>query len=67
MCCVWGARYITGTEKEKYVGLIQSRVYGECNANSNRGFFSPSKTVIAMCGDGGLSMLLGDNSNYFSV
>ena len=61
MCNVWSARYIKATGKRKMIG---SFVHGSmANAMPHAigaSLASPGRQVIAMCGDGGISMLLGD-------
>lgn len=61
MCCVWGARYITGTGDRKMLGSFNhgSMANAMPQAIGAQNTF-PDRQVIAMCGDGGLSMLLGD-------
>jgi pyruvate dehydrogenase (quinone) len=61
MCCVWAARYIDGTGGRKMMGSFN---YGSM-ANAmpqaiGAALACPGKQVIAFCGDGGLSMMLGD-------
>jgi len=61
MCCVWGARYIQSTGKRIMLGSFNHgsmanampMAIGACLNN-------PERQVVALCGDGGLSMLLGD-------
>ena len=61
MCCVWGARYINSTGKRSMIGSFNHgsmanampQAIGAALAFRNR-------QVVAFCGDGGLSMLLGD-------
>lgn len=61
MCNVWSARYIDATGKRKMIG---SFVHGSmANAMPHAigaALASPGTQVVAMCGDGGISMLLGD-------
>lgn len=61
MCCVWGARYITGTGDRKMLGSFNhgSMANAMPQAIGAQNIY-PDRQVIAMCGDGGLSMLLGD-------
>lgn len=63
MCNVWSARYVHATGKRKMIG---SFVHGSmANAMPHAigaSFASPGTQVVAFCGDGGLSMLLGDLS-----
>ncbi len=43
------------------VGIIQSWLDGERHAASDRAALAyPGRQVVALCGDGGISMLLGD-------
>ncbi|MXV52711.1 ubiquinone-dependent pyruvate dehydrogenase [Pedobacter sp. HMF7647] len=63
MCCVWGARHLNATGKRVMLGSFNHgsmanampQAIGACLAR-------PQQQVIALCGDGGLSMLLGDLS-----
>lgn len=61
MCCVWGARYITAT-RDRY--MLGSFIHGSmANAMPHAigaALACPDRQVVAMCGDGGISMLLGD-------
>jgi pyruvate dehydrogenase (quinone) len=61
MCNVWSARYIKANGKRKMIG---SFVHGSmANAMPHAigaAFACPDRQVVAMCGDGGISMLLGD-------
>ncbi|MBO6212481.1 thiamine pyrophosphate-dependent enzyme [Algoriella sp.] len=61
MCCGWGARYITGTGDRKMLGSFNhgSMANAMPQAIGAQNTY-PDRQVIAMCGDGGLSMLLGD-------
>ena len=61
MCCVWGARYIEATDERR---LLDSFNHGSM-ANAmpqaiGAAFACPGRQVIAFCGDGGLSMSMGD-------
>lgn len=61
MCCVWGARYLEANGKRDLLGSFN---YGSM-ANAmpqaiGAALARPKQQVIALCGDGGLSMLLGD-------
>jgi pyruvate dehydrogenase (quinone) len=61
MCCVWGARYITSTGKRKFLGSFNHGSMANAMPMSiGAALAHPEQQVIAMCGDGGLSMLLGD-------
>lgn len=61
MCNVWSARYIKANGKRKMIG---SFVHGSmANAMPHAigaALACPGRQVVAMCGDGGISMLLGD-------
>jgi pyruvate dehydrogenase (quinone) len=61
MCNVWSARYIRANGKREMIG---SFVHGSmANAMPHAigaAFACPDRQVVAMCGDGGISMLLGD-------
>jgi pyruvate dehydrogenase (quinone) len=61
MCNVWSARYIRANGKRKIIG---SFVHGSmANAMPHAigaSLACPGRQIVAMCGDGGLSMLLGD-------
>jgi pyruvate dehydrogenase (quinone) len=61
MCCVWGARYLEATRERNMLG---SWTHGSM-ANAlphaiGAALACPGRQVVALCGDGGLSMLLGD-------
>ena len=61
MCCVWGARYLQATGGRKMLG---SWTHGSM-ANSvphaiGASLSFPGRQVVALAGDGGISMLLGD-------
>ncbi len=61
MCNVWAARYITPNGRRRILG---SYVHGSM-ANAlpqaiGAQFAEPDRQVVALCGDGGLSMLLGE-------
>jgi pyruvate dehydrogenase (quinone) len=61
MCCVWGARYIASTGKRKMLGSFNHGSMANAMPMSiGAALAHPDKQVIALCGDGGLSMLLGD-------
>lgn len=66
MCCVWGARYITGTGERKMLGSFNHGSMANAMPMAiGAALAHPQKQVIAMCGDGGLSMLLGDMATIF--
>ncbi|MCG9793008.1 thiamine pyrophosphate-dependent enzyme [Flavobacterium algicola] len=61
MCCVWGARYIEGTGKRFMLGSFNHGSMANAMPMAIGAQLAyPEKQVIAFCGDGGLSMLLGD-------
>ncbi|MCR8557697.1 ubiquinone-dependent pyruvate dehydrogenase [Mucilaginibacter sp. BJC16-A38] len=61
MCCVWGSRYIQATGKRKMLGSFNHGSMANAMPQAiGAALASPGKQVIALCGDGGLSMLLGD-------
>lgn len=61
MCCVWGARYLHGTGKRKLLGSFNHGSMANAMPMAIGAALShPGQQVIALCGDGGLSMLLGD-------
>ncbi len=61
MCCVWGARFIDGTGKRKMLGSFNHGSMANAMPMAiGAALAHPERQVIALCGDGGLSMLLGD-------
>lgn len=61
MCCVWGSRYIQATGKRKMLGSFNHGSMANAMPQAiGAAFACPGRQVIALCGDGGLSMLLGD-------
>ncbi|NRS88866.1 pyruvate dehydrogenase (quinone) [Flavobacterium sp. 7E] len=61
MCCVWGARYIRGTGKRMMLGSFNHGSMANAMPMAIGAQLAyPDRQVIAFCGDGGLSMLLGD-------
>ncbi|WP_434035761.1 thiamine pyrophosphate-dependent enzyme [Formosa sp. 4Alg 33] len=61
MCCVWGARYIEGTGKRMMLGSFNHGSMANAMPMAIGAQLAyPERQVIAFCGDGGLSMLLGD-------
>ena len=61
MCCVWAARYIEGTGERKMLGSFNHGSMANAMPQAICAALAcPGKQVIAFCGDGGLSMLLGD-------
>ncbi|MBW3519974.1 thiamine pyrophosphate-dependent enzyme [Flavobacterium sp. NKUCC04_CG] len=61
MTCVWGARFITGTGQRKMLGSFNHGSMANAMPMAiGAALAHPEQQIIAMCGDGGLSMLLGD-------
>src|ERR1035437_1876378 len=61
MCCVWAARYINGTGQRKMLGSFNHGSMANAMPQAiGAALACPGKQVIAFCGDGGLSMMLGD-------
>jgi len=61
MCCVWGARYIHSTGKRITLGSFNHGSMANAMPMAiGASLSNPKRQVIALCGDGGLSMLLGD-------
>ncbi|RCH54276.1 ubiquinone-dependent pyruvate dehydrogenase [Mucilaginibacter hurinus] len=61
MSCVWGARYINATGKRKMLGSFNHGSMANAMPHAIGAALScPGRQVIALCGDGGISMLLGD-------
>ncbi len=63
MSCVWGARYIQQTGSRTLLGSFNHGSMANAMPMAiGAALAHPDKQVIAFCGDGGLSMLLGDLS-----
>ena len=61
MCCVWAARYIDGTGERKMLGSFNHGSMANAMPQAiGAALARPGQQVIAFCGDGGLSMMLGD-------
>lgn len=61
MTCVWGARFIDGTGQRKMLGSFNHGSMANAMPMAiGAALAHPEKQVWALCGDGGLSMLLGD-------
>ncbi|MCP9611921.1 thiamine pyrophosphate-dependent enzyme [Coprobacter tertius] len=61
MSCVWGARYLHATGKRKMLGSFNHGSMANAMPQAiGAAFAYPGREVIAICGDGGISMLLGD-------
>lgn len=63
MTCVWGARYLQATGKRKMLGSFNHGSMANAMPQAiGAALAFPDRQVVALCGDGGLSMLLGDLS-----
>lgn len=61
MCCVWGARYLAATGQRKMLGSFSHGSMANAMPMAiGAALARPNQQVIALCGDGGISMLLGD-------
>lgn len=61
MCNVWAARYLTPNGKRRVIGsFLHGSMANALPHAIGVGTYRPDRPVIAMCGDGGLSMLMGD-------
>src|SRR5690606_4939684 len=61
MSCVWGARYINQRRDRKMLGSFNHGSMANAMPMAiGAALTHPERQIIAFCGDGGLSMLLGD-------
>jgi len=61
MTCVWGARFIEGTGQRVMLGSFNHGSMANAMPMAiGAALAHPERQVFALCGDGGLSMLLGD-------
>jgi len=61
MSCVWGARYLDATGQREMLGSWNHGTMANAMPQAiGAALARPGRQVIALCGDGGLSMLLGD-------
>ncbi|MBA4696417.1 MAG: ubiquinone-dependent pyruvate dehydrogenase [Legionella sp.] len=61
MCAVWAARYLQSTGKRTLIGSFSHGSMANAMPQAiGAAFHSPTRQVVAFCGDGGISMLLGD-------
>jgi pyruvate dehydrogenase (quinone) len=61
MCCVWAARYIDAAVQRRFLGSFNHGSMANAMPMAiGAALAHPEKQIIALCGDGGLSMLLGD-------
>ena len=66
MSCVWGARFIQSTANRRLLGSFNHGSMANAMPMAiGAQFLYPNREVIALCGDGGLSMLLGDLSTIY--
>lgn len=63
MTCVWGARYLHATKNRSMLGSFNHGTMANAMPQAiGAALAFPGRQVVALCGDGGLSMLLGDLS-----
>ncbi|WP_240670098.1 pyruvate dehydrogenase [Actinoplanes solisilvae] len=61
MCCSWAARYITPNGRRRIIGsFVHGTMANALPHALGAQKIDPSRQVISMSGDGGLSMLLGE-------
>ena len=61
MTCVWGARYLPATGKRKMLGSFNHGSMANAMPQAiGAALAYPGRQAVALCGDGGLSMMLGD-------
>lgn len=61
MTCVWGARYLQANGQRKMLGSFNHGSMANALPQAiGASLAYPERQVVALCGDGGLSMLLGD-------
>jgi pyruvate dehydrogenase (quinone) len=61
MTCVWAARYLNATGERTLLGSFNHGSMANAMPQSiGAALACPDRQVIAMCGDGGISMMLGD-------
>lgn len=66
--CIWSARFLCATLGRRTLASFNHGSMGQCHANGYWGAGGiPGRQVIALCGDGGLSMLLGISSRLSST
>ncbi|HEX3979480.1 MAG TPA: thiamine pyrophosphate-dependent enzyme [Solirubrobacteraceae bacterium] len=59
--CIWTARYVTAKEKRNILGSFSWASMANAMPNAiGAALAYPGRQVIGLCGDGGLSMLMGD-------
>lgn len=61
MTCVWGARYLEATGKRHMLGSFNHGSMANALPQAiGAALACPERQIVALCGDGGLSMCLGD-------
>ncbi len=61
MTCVWGARYLHATRNRDMIGSFNHGSMANAMPQSiGAALRYPQRQIVALCGDGGLSMCLGD-------
>ncbi len=61
MCNVWHARYVNPTGKRQLIGSLRHGTMANSLPHAiGAKFAAPDRQVVAMCGDGGLGMLMGE-------
>lgn len=61
MCTVWAARYLQSLGQRTLIGSFSHGSMANAMPQAiGAAFAAPDRQIIALCGDGGLSMLLGD-------
>lgn len=61
MTCVWGARYLQATGKRRMLGSFKHGSMANAMPQAiGAALAYPGRQTVALCGDGGISMLLGD-------
>ncbi|WP_126974025.1 thiamine pyrophosphate-dependent enzyme [Gynurincola endophyticus] len=61
MCCVWGARYLHASGQRRMLGSFTHGSMANALPQAiGAALARPGQQVVALCGDGGLSMMMGD-------
>jgi pyruvate dehydrogenase (quinone) len=61
MCNVWAARYLTPTGRRRIIGSFRHGTMANALPHAiGAAYAEPSRQVVSMSGDGGLTMLLGE-------
>jgi pyruvate dehydrogenase (quinone) len=61
MCTVWAARYLDATRERRIIGSFNHGSMANALPQAiGAQLLCPDRQVIALCGDGGFSMLMGD-------